>query len=191
MPPPARPQDRSNTVYIGKATVYVGIDPGNSGGICVLYPEGQIAVTEMLPKADTLLWLKRKLDLGSAYKHRVILEQVGGYIGKGAAESQQGGNTGDSMFKFGASYGALEMMLVALALPDICGLDLRYDTKTPQVWQRAVKCPPRKGKTKGQHKGVLANLARHYFPQKTGLVTLKTADAMLIALYARDHYNWI
>ena len=55
---------------------------------------------------------------------------------------------------------------------------------TPQVWIRAVGCP--KKLKKQDRKNYLKALAKEKYPHKKKRMTLATADAMLIADYAKN-----
>lgn len=148
-------------------TAYMGIDPGASGGICLLR-ERQVQTLTAMPdsKRDLLDVLCEAPDPVFCY-----LEKVSGYIGNA--------HPGSTMFKFGQSYGHLEMALVAAEIP--------FETIPPQKWQKALGVSPRaKGKapeSRQQFKGRLKSKAQELFP---GLkVTLATCDALLIAEYCR------
>lgn len=137
------------------ALVYVGIDPGASGGIAILNSVGGVCVVKPMPPT-----------------HRDILDMLTG-IGPSRAvlefvrSSPQMGVT--SAFTFGQSYGALRMALVAAGVP--------FDEVTPQKWQQAMGC-----RTKGD-KNVSKRRAQELFPSVK--VTHATADALLLAEYAR------
>jgi hypothetical protein len=100
------------------------------------------------------------------------VEEVSGYIGVR--------QPGSAMFRFGASYGELRMALVALGIP--------FRVVRPQAWQKALDIPPRKrSESKTAWKNRLAAEARRRFP--TSRITLATADAVLLADYARQTYK--
>ena len=84
-----------------------------------------------------------------------------------------------SSFKFGKGYGFLRGCLIAAGIP--------FEEVTPQAWQKALEIPKKsKSETKAQFKNRLKALAQQWFPDQ--LVTLKTADALLIATYCfRKH----
>jgi hypothetical protein len=85
-----------------------------------------------------------------------------------------------STFKFGMGYGGLRMALIAAGIPFI--------EATPQAWQKELEIPPRKKtETKTQFKNRLKAMAQQLFPGVD--VTLKTADALLIAYYCRQKYS--
>lgn len=172
---------------------YIGVDPGNSGGIVVIR-NGKMN-RSYRAFTDHSLWDFMK-SLGDDARNSsafATLEKVSGYVG-GA------GNTGASMFSFGRSYGALRMALIAAGIP--------FEEIVPGVWQKALGIPKRKPHTKavdhvitkGKNKGKkvkkkvggettnewknrLRAEAMKLFPNDH--ITLATADAALIAEYCR------
>jgi hypothetical protein len=96
------------------------------------------------------------------------VEEVGGYIG-GA------GNTGSTMFKFGRNFGFILGVLAALEVP--------MRLVKPQEWQRGLGLGNSKSHaTKSDWKNHLKGRAQQLYP--ACVVTLKTADALLILQYA-------
>jgi Holliday junction resolvasome RuvABC endonuclease subunit len=147
---------------------YIGIDPGEGGGI---------AVIEMLD------------DKAGSYVQDRVLSHVFTHKLKGATErdvwhmlagvepgfaiieqvhsSPQMGVC--SSFTFGKSYGFLRGILTATGIP--------FDEVSPQKWQKAMGCM-----TKG-NKNVSKAKAQQLFPHLK--VTHAIADALLLAEYAR------
>jgi Holliday junction resolvasome RuvABC endonuclease subunit len=81
-----------------------------------------------------------------------------------------------STFKFGVGYGGLRMALIAASIP--------FEEVTPRTWQKALGVVVRKKtETKTQFKNRLKAKAQQLFPRES--ITLKTADALLIAEYCR------
>lgn len=189
-----------------KPHYFVGIDPGKNGGIAVLSlgergggnggaPAGGLKVADLASMPadyhdlyDVIKFVAYKFErVGPGF---VYLEKVGGYR-KGSR-----GNIGSAMFKFGENYGAVKMALVAN------GLGQLYKAVAPVTWQSAVMLdtnnplpidviaaptatayslsfPQKKGS--GQWKNFLKERAQELFPGVK--VTLKTADALLLAYY--------
>ena len=146
---------------------YLGIDPGASGGFCLLEDGGVVRLTPM-PKA-----IKGICNVFEHwyYASEALLEKVGGYLPKSE------GNIGSAMFQFGRSYGRLETLLTEWAIP--------YEEVQPAEWQRAVGISPRrKSEKKHQYKRRIKEQAITLFPGVKG-ITLNTCDALLIALYCR------
>ena len=149
-------------------TLYIGIDPGASGGWCELWPENPVCYP--WKSAEDTAWHFRSLVERCEMEDVEIMatvEKVGGYIG-GA------GNTGSAMFKFGHNTGMWEGVLLALLI--------RHDLITPQRWQKGI--PGVAGcKEKSQRKNAIKSHAARLYPQMKP--TLKTADAICLAEYAR------
>lgn len=156
--------------------VYLGVDPGASGGLAALWP-GKTVVSPM-PDLENELW-----EWLSRYSARngvihgfcctAILEKVGGYI------PGSRGNIGSAMFKFGQFYGTLRGMLVAADIP--------FVEVAPTRWQNYFYLKSRPSESKPQFKRRLKEKAQEIFP---GLkVTLATADALLIAEYYRRKWG--
>ena len=149
---------------------YLGIDPGKNGGIASIHCG--VAAAAPMPATERDVWNLLLSCIPQAQSVRTgnitaVIEKVGGFVG---------GNPlpGSAMFNFGASYGGLRMALIAAGIPFI--------EVTPQRWQKALGIPPRKKtESKTAWKNRLKALAQQQFPKVD--VTLKTADALLIALY--------
>lgn len=153
--------------------LYLGIDPGKSGGLVRLTGYGFVKASAM-PATERDIWdwftdLPQQLPIGDTQIVAVI-EKVGGYLGPGTAAP------GSAMFNFGWNYGGLRMALIAAGIP--------FDEVTPQKWQKALGIGSRKKtESKTQFKNRLKAKAQQLFPQIG--VTLKTADALLLAEYCR------
>jgi len=164
---------------------YLGIDPGASGGLAVIEVEEGSSVIKVVAapmpptEADIWDWISQNISWwlrGGKNSCFAVIEKVGGYVG-GA------GQPGSAMFKFGQNYGSLRMALIASGIP--------FQEVTPQAWQKEVGMG---GKKKGEEKGAWKNRikakAQQLFPVLTaGSVTLKTADALLIAMYCRQKFG--
>lgn len=135
---------------------YIGIDPGQTGGIAWIR-DGK-AAAEKMPETE-----RDVLDLLSGIASEgpciAILEKVHSMPGQGVS----------STFAFGQGYGALKMALIALGIP--------HDHVTPQTWQKSMKC------LTGGDKNVSKARAQELFPSIK--VTHAKADALLMAEYAR------
>lgn len=171
-------------------TWYVGIDPGKSGGMAAIGP-GVVWATSMPATIRGILdWLGRLgtfncLQCGAscnlapaAPKVHVVMEKVGGYVRGGR------GNVGSRMFEFGRSCGTLLTACEAVGLKVL--------EVAPTTWQQALGLSSRMTdgtKIEGADwKRHLKARAEALFPSVK--VTLKTADALLLAEYclrrARD-----
>lgn len=138
--------------------IYLGIDPGVSGGLAVLNDSAQILRIAPMPKTarDVFDWLS---DVQHEIEIVAALEKV--------SSSPQMGVV--SAFTFGKGVGGLKMALAALRIP--------YLEVRPQEWQSALNCL-----TKGD-KNVSKARAQGLFPSVP--CTHATADALLIAEWLR------
>jgi len=137
--------------------LYIGIDPGLSGGVAFV-PESGTPWAHKMPETDRdLIDLIR--DSINLFDARAVIELV-------HSSPQMGVK---SAFTFGEGYGRLQMALTALGVP--------YERVRPQAWQKAMGCL-----TKGD-KNVSKRRAQELFPALK--VTHAIADALLIGEYAR------
>ena len=139
----------------------IGIDPGASGGISVLY--GVNPVAEKMPDTN-----KDILDILQTYAVQARMQDLNIFACIEAVHSMPGQGVASS-FKFGKGFGALLMALEACEIP--------YELITPQKWQKAMGCL-----TKGD-KNVSKAKAQQLFPSLK--ITHATADSLLIAEYCR------
>jgi hypothetical protein len=142
--------------------IYIGIDPGKSGAMAIVWPDGQPATGvcrfDATP-ADQADWLLG-FDLTQAV---AVMEKV--------SSSPQMGVV--SAFSFGKSQGFLLGLLTALKVP--------YHEVTPQKWQKAMGC------MSGGDKNVTKHAAQKLWPHLK--ITHRDADARLIAEYGRRFIN--
>jgi hypothetical protein len=163
--------------------IFLGLDPGASGGLAAITPNS--VHTSAMPKtmADILEWLYdwRPENLSADDSVTACIELVTGYVkpfkGKGG-----GGNTGSSQFKFGTNNGALLMALTAAQIP--------FATVSPATWQKGVGIAPRRKAVKGRGGETPTAWKNRLKARAQGLhpgiaITLATADALLIAEYCR------
>jgi hypothetical protein len=153
---------------------WVGIDPGKSGGLAVIYvADGEvryISMTGMPPtERDTIDWLHANTIQGSTCF--AVLEKVTGFMG-----GQDNRWLGPAMFKLGESYGFLKGCLTGVEFP--------FQEVTPRTWQRALGIRSKKrGESKTAWKNHLKQTAQRLYPSK--IITLATSDALLIATYCQ------
>ena len=145
-------------------TLFIGIDPGKSGGIAYIDAEQGFAGTE--PYSDKAL-----IDLcsdASRVAPNIVccLEKVGAMPGQGVV----------SMFSFGQSVGYIKGVLESFRIP--------YQEITPQKWKREFGLTSDKAKS--------AEVCRKLFPDVSLLATPRCkkphdgmAEALLMAEYAR------
>ena len=137
--------------------LYIGIDPGLSGGVAFIPTTGNPWAHKM-PETDRDL-IDLLSDSISLAEPKAMLELV-------HSSPQMGVK---SAFTFGEGYGRLQAVLTSLWVP--------YERIRPQVWQKAMGCL-----TRGD-KNVSKRRAQELFPMLK--VTHATADALLIAEFNR------
>ena len=148
--------------------IYIGVDPGASGGLAALCDSVVEFVAMPATEFDIWEWFDTVRDRRDDSVFACI-EKVGGFI-------QGSPQPGSAMFKFGASYGGLRMALVAAGIP--------FEEVTPQTWQKALGIPKRAAtESKTQFKNRLKARAQQLFPDHK--ITLATCDALLLAEYCR------
>lgn len=160
--------------------IYLGIDPGASGGIGILRCENSsIKATALrMPDTERDLWDLLKEYGTPTIRHPssgstcyAVLEKVGGIV----CYTGDKKGMGHSMFQFGKSYGLCYMALIAAGIP--------FDLVAPQTWQKEFAIKRDKGTNHSQWKGRLKGVAQRLFPHLR--VTLSIGDALLLAEYAR------
>ena len=152
----------------GEIPAFIGVDPGASGGIAVVWRSGQAEAWAMPDSGHGVLSLIE--DILDTYDlHMGVVEQVGPMPGQGVT----------SMFNFGRAYERVRMGLSAHKIP--------FESVVPRKWQAALGIVKRgSDETKTQFKNRLKQRAQELYPNLK--VTLKTADALLIATYCmRTH----
>jgi crossover junction endodeoxyribonuclease RuvC len=146
--------------------IYLGIDPGLSGAIAAITPDG-IEFHDM-PVLD--VGTKQKLDY-AGLAHTLRQYSVSGDVAA-AIEfvASMPGQGVSSTFKFGQCYGAALGILAALQIP--------YQTVAPVRWKRAFKLV-------GCEKDESRARSLELYPQCAGELRLKKhhgrADALLMA----------
>lgn len=146
--------------------IIIGIDPGSLGGIAVL--DGSQMKTYNMPETYPDIYILLS-DIKEEHKGEdllAVLEDVG---------HGMPGQSSKATAVFARHNGHLEMALYALGI--------RTVKVTPQKWQKSYSNSLGKSKDceKKEWKNKLKGLAQQMFP--TEKVTLKNADAMLIACY--------
>lgn len=140
----------------------IAIDPGKSGGIAWKMAYGARAVK--MPETEHDICTKLKEIYYHLDKPTVLIEEVGGYIGRP--------QPGSAMFTFGRNFGFCLGVLNCLAA--------RIVLVRPQKWQAFLGLGHSEGnKTKWKNK--LKSRAQDLFPALD--ITLATSDALLILEY--------
>lgn len=160
---------------------FVGIDPGTHGGMVILRGADIYSTSlDSMNLYDMRNWIETytlttENRLHSTY---ACLEKVGGFMGSTNDSEGRKRNVASAhtMFTFGESYGALQMLLVC------CRISV--GEVTPRKWQGSLGIKQReKGETKPQFKNRLKERAQCLFPERK--ITLDVADAFLLAYYLR------
>ena len=145
--------------------ISIGIDPGVNGGIAIINYTPQNTGIEALScpatvkdMADIIDWHK-----WACIKTFAVIEKVHSFPKQGVR----------SVFTFGKNFG---MWLGILATHEIPYLEI-----TPQKWMKYYGSMPR---DKKDRKNYLKHLAQSLYPSVR--VTLKTADAILLAHYSKQ-----
>ena len=145
--------------------ISIGIDPGVNGGIAIIndtWPEEPIRAVKCPETVKDManIVYEGKWD---CIKTFCIIERCHSMPGQGVA----------STFKFGKNYGQWLGILASQDVP--------YKEVTPQMWMKFYGTMP---KDKTKRKNHLKHLAQSLYPKLK--VTLKTADAILLAHYSRQ-----
>ena len=150
---------------MNKEIIYIGIDPGASGGIAILNQDGSVKEVVAMPDTPRDIY-----EFLLSYKEdsRCVLEDVG---------HGMPGQSSKATATFARHNGHLEMALLALGIPT--------EKVTPQKWIKVYQLKKKKEQDKNEWKNILKAKAQSLFPQLGKKVTLKTCDALLIAEYAR------
>ena len=167
----------------GSLLTVIGIDPGASGGVCVIDKYHNVVKLYKLSNSVTDVWLSIK----EAYQEathaakggpiRIGIEEVHamptvmkGKVVRGAT----------STFNFGLYFGYALASCVALEAP--------FERITPKTWQKALRMSRKESEPTNQWKGRLLERAKELYPkvdlwsqQRTKGIQLQVADALLIA----------
>lgn len=145
-------------------TVFIGIDPGKTGGIACIDTESGICYT--VPYNDKTLIDMCSYESRNGQNVVCCLEKVGAMPGQGVV----------SMFSFGQSVGYIKGVLESFRIP--------YQEITPQKWKREFSLTSDKAKS--------AEVCRKLFPDVSLLATPRCkkphdgmTEALLLAEYAR------
>lgn len=144
--------------------IYIGIDPGKSGGIAFIQ---EIDIFVYPYSDDTLLSMLEDLNYGKCVCY---LEQVHAMPKQGVS----------STFNFGMNFGFIQGVLKAYGIP--------YELVTPQKWKKEFSCTSDKNTSIEVCKRLFPNVnlkaTERCKKDHDGI-----AEALLIAEYGRRHYN--
>ena len=167
---------RLNTKY------YLGMDPGEKGGLAVLCADGLLCSYHKMPETALELWqLVDKLSNSFAVD-KAVIERIDPRptVWFDKTTQQRKSSILRSTCIIYGDY--LQLHMVAIAA------DLDVEVVGPYDWQKFLGIEKRaKGETKVQFKRRLKMVAQDLFPDTK--VTLAIADAILIAEYARRKYS--
>lgn len=93
--------------------IYIGIDPGKSGALAVIWPDGKTIVRTFDEEEYRII-----LESVDSMNTKCCLERVGAMPGQGV----------NSMFHFGENYGFIQGLLMAYSIP--------YELVTPSKWKK-------------------------------------------------------
>ena len=145
---------------------YVGIDPGKGGGIAMIH-KGVAKVCKCPASPYDMALMFELLIHGTPPNDVfVMIEKVWARPHDGRA----------SVFTFAQNYGQWEGIISAH--------EITTHYTTPQQWMKAIGCPPKLSKK--DRKNFLKDLAKKKHPEISKQIILATADAMLIADYAKE-----
>lgn len=150
-------------------TVFVGIDPGKNGGICILSKHGQILGIMPMPSMARFAEIAKEL---SANIGHLYLEKSHAYPGQGVV----------SIFNYGEHFGCLQGILLANKIS--------YTLISPRTWQKHMILPSKETDPK---KKALATANRVFKKNKWDWLPSKRhkiphdgmIDSALIAEYCR------
>lgn len=141
--------------------MYLGIDPGGSGGIAIV--GGDDPVAHKMPETE-----RDVFDLIATFS-RASFAYIERVHAMGAPKGGRPGRGAKGNFQIGFSYGLLRGCLISCGIP--------FGEVTPQVWQKTLGC------LTGGDKNVSKRRAQQLFPSLK--ITHAVADALLIAEYCR------
>lgn len=154
--------------------IYLGVDPGQSGGISALNEHGTVVFCRSMPverigKTETIR------EILSTYGSQAValVEKVGPMPGQGVT----------SMFNFGYEYGCI--------LQCLADFDIQIQQKVPRSWQKICGVKPRaKSEKQRDFKIRLLSVAKKRFPYLdvwgwTKAGQLSVSDSLLLAYCCR------
>jgi len=164
--------------------IYLGIDPGSSGGIVALSdvdPYDPVQLAEPLSPSYATIWKTLWY-----FSPNSLLTNVHAYIESIPPVTY--GNTFmpktavSSIAKLYGNYCALRMALYSLDIP--------FTSLSAKKWQGRLAhllSPRKKGEETGKWKNRLKKAAQKLFPEEK--ITLSTADAFLLAYLCREEQS--
>jgi len=156
------------------ADIFVGIDPGKSGAICVLDRDRSVIAYE-----KKMPWFNARLDAARLYDILGTWAASGNCVVTCEKVHAMPRDGAKSAFTFGGAYHA------ALAVVDL--FDFPLQLVSPQTWKKTML------KDRGREKHDSVNAARDMFPFLRPQLKTKSshnlAEAALIAAYGIHSWN--
>ena len=152
-----------------KLIKYVGIDPGKGGGVATIY-KNEVKVYKCPASVYDMAMMFALIMNETPPSHMLVM------IEKVWARPHDGRS---SVFTFAQNYGNWEGI--------VSSHEIQSHYVTPQKWMKAIGCPPKLKKQ--ERKNYLKDLAKKKYPQLGKKIILATADAMLIADYAKNYFD--
>jgi hypothetical protein len=156
--------------------LFVGIDPGVSGGLAAVDSRGRAVAWTGMPETEADIW-QWLVDIGATSLDESGNTQIAAALEKVSSSPQMGVV---SAFTFGKGVGILRMALIAAEIP--------FDEVTPGTWQRVMGIRQQTGKTAfgtthQKDKNINKRRAQELFPGVK--CTHAISDALLIAEWCR------
>ena len=147
---------------------YIGVDPGVSGGLTVIDEEGDIEAVKCPKKVvDMAATFLSAVGDTAPEDVRFLMERVWA----------RPNNASSRAFTYGVNYG--QWLGIAASH------EVKTYTELPNNWMKWFGCP--KGMISRDRKNWLKDKAKELYPNLKK-ITLATADAILIAHYAKEGY---
>ncbi len=157
-------------------TISIGIDPGNSSGGIALISPSEIGVDCFSYRMDKMtdrdiasLFQEVRYKMESGTKVMAVIEKVNAVFKSSPS----------AMFSFGGNFYAIQMAMICNKIP--------FEIVQPAKWMADFSMKKMKGEGKPDWKRRLRQRAEQIFPDAK--IETNTADAILIAEYARRKFN--
>lgn len=185
--------------------IFIGIDPGISGGIAAIDQKCQCTLVKTTP----CITIKKNNKKKSDYDVLTMSEYLKKFVNQNAYVCQElthamPGNGGVSMYHFGRGHGIWEGIIGALGLPHIFCTPQKWKEMYPELMQEKLSKEERavlsasqisawKRKKKAEAKKKSIELAKKLFPSIAHEIKQVKhdgmAEALLIANWLRSNYE--
>ena len=143
--------------------IYIGLDPGKSGGVAFILENSLYTFKCPSTVHDMVEEINFCNKLGPEYDIFAVVEKVWSFPGQGVR----------SVFTFGENYGTWLGILATLKIP--------HKLVVPNKWMKHFGSMP---KDKRKRKNFIKSLAQQLYPNTK--ITLSTSDAVMLAVYAKE-----